>query len=221
MRLFVTGTDTGVGKTMVTACLAHAAGRIGTVCAAKPIASGVSPGSAGEDAERIGAAAGHPPRVFATYEAPLSPHRAALAEGRSLDPEALLDWIATLHADTVLVEGVGGWRVPIWLSPRLWVTDLARATAGGVVVVAADRLGVLNHTLLTVDAVRADGLQVVAVVLNRGFKEDLSRRTNLDDLVALVGAPVVPLPPLEPFDAVTLGDAGAEILRVIVGGEQR
>ena len=220
MRLFVTGTDTDVGKTVVTACLARAARRRGSVCAAKPVASGVAPGTSGEDAERIARAAGHPPRVFAAWQAPLSPHRAAWVEGASLDPEALRDWVATLHADTVLVEGVGGWRVPIWLSPRLWVVDLARATAGDVVIVAADRLGVLNHTLLTVEAVRADGLRVAAVVLNRGVPEDASRRSNLDDLEALLDVPVVPLPRIELEDPAALDQAGAAILRVIVAGEQ-
>lgn len=219
MRLFVTGTDTGVGKTVVTCCLARAAGGSGTVCAAKPIASGVEPGGAGEDAVRIAEHAGHPPRIYAAYQAPLSPHRAALAEGRSLDAEALRGWVAKLEADTVLVEGVGGWRVPI--SPTFWVSDLARATGGSVVIVAPDRLGVLNHTLLTAEAVRADGFRVAAVVLNRGVPEDPSRRTNLDDLVTLIGAPVIGVPEVDLSDVPAVRAAGAAILRVIVAGERR
>ena len=221
MRLFVTGTDTHVGKTVVTCCLARAAAARGTVSAAKPVASGVRPGTPGEDAEQIAAHAGHAPRVFATYEAPLSPHRAALLEGRSLDADALRAWVAALGADTVLVEGVGGWRVPIRLDPPLWVVDLARAAGGPVVIVAPDRLGVLNHTLLTVEAVRADGLAVAAVVLNRGVPADDSRRTNLDDLSALAGVPVVPFPAVDLGDERAVRNAGAALLRVIVDGEHR
>jgi dethiobiotin synthase len=216
MRAFVTGTDTGVGKSVVTAALAAAARARGSVVACKPVASGVAPGSAGEDAELLGFAAGHPPVVFATFEAPLSPHRAAILEGRSV-PEDLLDRIAALSADLVLVEGVGGWRVPVRLDPPLWVEDLARAAAGPVVVVAADRLGVLNHALLTVDAVRRAGLPVAAIALNRGAgPPDGSRASNAYDLAILARCPVVPIPPLDPADPAALRSAGEPLLRAIV-----
>lgn len=193
MRVFVTGIDTDVGKSVVTACLAAAARAHGSVVAAKPVASGVATGTAGEDAERLALGAGHPPTVFATYATPVSPHRAALLEGRPV-PDRLLDWVAALDADTVLVEGAGGWRVP--LSPTLWMADLARATAGPCIVVAADRLGVLNHTLLTVEAITRDGFDVLGVVLNQGMvrADDVSTASNLDDLRALLDVPVVPLP---------------------------
>src|SRR5687768_2946774 len=100
MRLFVTGTDTGVGKTVVTACLAAAARRRGSVVACKPVASGVPPGQAGEDAELLGRCAGHPPLVLAAFEAPLSPHRAAMLEGRQVGDD-VLERIRALQADTV------------------------------------------------------------------------------------------------------------------------
>src|SRR5262245_23087922 len=141
MRWFVTGTDTDVGKTVVTACLAEAARDRGSVVAAKPVASGVAPGTAGDDASLIGAAAGHAPICFAAFAAPLSPHRAAALEGRA-PPASLLDDVRALAADTVLVEGVGGWRVP--LGGGWWNEDVARAADARVIVVAADRLGVLN-----------------------------------------------------------------------------
>lgn len=191
MRLFVTGTDTDAGKTRVTACLARAARRRGSVVACKPVASGVSPGTSGEDAERLGEAAGHPPLVFAAFAAPLSPHRAAAAEGRTV-PAGLVERVAALRADTVLVEGVGGWKVPISLDPPLWVEDLARATGGPVLVVAPDRVGVLNLTLLTVDAIRRAGLVVGAVALTRlAPMADESTLTNADDLRMLLAIPVV------------------------------
>ena len=215
MRLFVTGTDTGVGKSVVTACLAEAARARGTVVACKPVASGVDDG-AGEDATLLGEAAGHPPLVYATFRAPVSPHRASREEGRVV-PVSILGEIRRLQADTVLVEGVGGWRVPICLETGLWVEHLARATGGPVVVVAADRLGVLNHALLTVEAVRADGLEVAAVVLNGGAAPaDASRASNRSDLAELLGLPVLAVPTIDPRDRAARAAVGADLLSAIV-----
>jgi len=222
VRLFITGTDTEVGKSMVTACLAASARATvgpGGVVAAKPVASGVEPGRAGDDAELIAAAAGHAPRVFATYQAPVSPHRAARLEGRPVDDAALLAWLGDLQAPNVLVEGVGGWRVPV--TETLHVVDLARAVAAPVLVVAADRLGVLNHTLLTVEAVRRDGLAVAGVVLNRGAganAEDASLPHNLDDLRELLDVPVAALDPLPDGPAAYPGGDLARALGMLWSG---
>lgn len=217
MRLFVTGTDTGIGKSVVTACLAAALRGRGGVIACKPVASGVPPGSRGEDAELLGRAAGHPPIAFHAFEAPLSPHRAAAMEERTV-PDDVLAQIRALDAPHVLVEGVGGWRVPIRLDPPLWVGDLARATGTDVLVVAADRLGVLNHTLLTVDAVRRSGFRVVGVALNRGTGgADPSVASNLDDLRQLCACPVAPLEALDVHRDDALAAAGARLLRAIFG----
>lgn len=212
-RWFVTGTDTEVGKSVVTACLAQAARRWGTVVAAKPVASGVVPGTAGEDAELLGEAAGHPPRVLHTWAAPVSPHRAALSEGRPVDPAALDRFCRELTADTVLVEGVGGWRVPLRADDQRYeVVDLARATAGRVLIVAADRLGVINHARLTLEAVRSDGLDVVGVVLNRGVGPvSEARSSNQDDLRHLLDVPVVVLEPLDLRDPLAREQAGARL----------
>jgi dethiobiotin synthetase len=194
-RLFVTGTDTEVGKTHVTATLARLARASGrSVVACKPVASGVAPGTAGEDAALLSAAAGHPPLGFAAFVEAVSPHRAALLEGRAL-PSDLLDRVAALRDDVVLVEGAGGWRVPLAFDPPWSMVDLARAVGGEVVVVAANRLGVLNHTLLTLEAVRADGCRARAVVLNDASDApDRSTRWNLEDLRRLTQVPVVHLP---------------------------
>jgi len=218
MRLFVTGTDTEVGKTVVTACLARAARARGSVIASKPVASGVAPGTPGEDAETIAAAAGHAPHTFATFVTPVSPHRAARLEGRALPPN-LLESVAALHADTVIVEGVGGFRVPLSLDPDLWVADLCHAARPDVVVVvAADRLGVLNHTLLTLDAVRAAGPWPCVVALNRHGLDatDVSTASNLEDLRVLCDCEVVPVPALESGDTDAQATAGAALWRAIV-----
>ena len=202
-RWFITGTDTDVGKSVITACLAQAAHDMGRVIAAKPVASGVSPGEAGEDATLIASAGQHPAMVFETYEPPLSPHRAALIERRPLDVAGLNAWIDALEADIVLIEGVGGWRVPLSLRPsRLDVSDLAKRLASPVIIVAANRLGVLNHTLLTVEAVRQANLPIAGVVLNDVTESDeLSRATNLDDLRELCDVPVIHVGTFNPNDA--------------------
>jgi len=216
MRLFVTGTDTDVGKTAITACLARAARDRGTVCACKPVASGVPAGEHAEDAVHIGTAAGHPPLCFARFIAPLSPHRAAAMEGRVV-PADIPSRIASLSADTVLVEGVGGWCVPLSSSPALWVTDLACATGGDVLIVAADRLGVLSHTLLTVRAIVADGHRPVGVVLNQlPGTTGASATTNLADLRSLLSLPVVPVPAFDPGSAQDQTRIGALVWRDIV-----
>ncbi|MCP4805034.1 MAG: dethiobiotin synthase [Proteobacteria bacterium] len=172
-RVFVTGTDTDVGKTVVSAAICAADGRVGL----KPIASGVT-GGPQDDAPRIGS-----PRSPFSYEKPVSPHRAAPDE---ILLDAVLAWIDEHAAPRMLVEGVGGWRVPI--SWSFGVPELARALGFPVLVVAADRLGALNHTLLTVDAIRRDGLEVCGVVLNDAHRASVP--TNLDDLRRLLDVPV-------------------------------
>ncbi len=214
MRLFVTGTDTEVGKTVVTACLAEALRGRGTVIAAKPIASGVARAAHGGDACAIAEAAGHAPLIFQSWEAPVSPHRAAIDADQPLDAVGLKTWVHDLTADSVLVEGVGGWRVPLSLSPRVDVADLARWTGGSILVVAADRLGVLNHTLLTVEAIRRQGLRVAGVVLNRGASPDgdSSCRTNRADLLLLLDVPVTVLGPIDVTDPAVRIAAGRTLL---------
>ena len=211
MRLFVTGTDTDIGKTVVTTALA--ASGPGQVCAAKPVASGTVAGQPPEDAARIAWAAQHEPRCFLSLEPAVSPHRALLMAGQSLSPSALESWVRDLSGDTVLVEGVGGWGVPIQVGDApVWVRDLARWNDGPVVVVAGNRLGVLNHTRLTVDAVRADGFSVAGIVLN-GLpgQSDESQRHNLADLQHLMDVPVVAFPVLDPTDRPALVRAGTEV----------
>jgi dethiobiotin synthase len=218
-RLFVTGTDTDVGKTVVTACLAAAVRARqprapAPILAVKPIASGVTPGGPPGDAELIARAAGHRARCWLSLEAPLSPHRAQERAGVVADPADLLRWLSAQRADTVIVEGAGGWRVPLLRGPDgalFEVPDLARALGAPVLIVAADRLGTLNHTRLTVDAVHAAGLPIAGVVLNRFTPGDPSRASNLDDLRALAPCAVAVLPSLPALDGATLATFGARL----------
>lgn len=167
--LFVTGTDTDVGKTAVAVAIARqlvAEGR--RVGVAKPVASGVTPGTS--DARRLWEAAGRPltieqvcPQAFA---APLAPPRAARAEGRSVDERLLRSGVESWRAasDVVVVEGAGGLFSPV--GDQSLVVDLARDLGLPLVIVDAARLGAIGRTLMAVTAARAEGLAVAAVVLS-------------------------------------------------------
>lgn len=212
--LFVTGTDTGVGKTVVAAALAASArDSIGL----KPLASGVPAGQPGEDAALLALATGDRPESYRRWVPPLSPHRAALESGIEAELGELLGWIEARRRRRSYVEGVGGWRVPIAADASWGIPELASALGWPVLVVASNRLGVLNHTLLTVAAVRAAGLSPAGVVLNdvaSGLPPDdnePARRRNLEDLRLLLDVPVAPFPALPAMDRDHLAAAGAAL----------
>jgi dethiobiotin synthetase len=215
--LFVTGTDTGVGKTRIAAGIVarlRAGGRC--VGAVKPVASGAERGPDGGlvwgDAEALAAAAGgvDPWRVVPLrYEPPLAPPVAARLAGAPLgygrireSTEAALAWWAEQGAEVVVVEGVGGLLCP--LAEGATVADLATDLDFPLVVVARRGLGTLNHTLLTVEAARLRGLRLAGVVLNGSepTTNPLAEATNAAELarrlegVALLGE--VPHDPAAP-----------------------
>jgi dethiobiotin synthetase len=197
-RFFITGTDTCVGKTWFTCWLVRAWRTSGhAAIGLKPIAAGGR-----EDAESLREAAGGALTLDEINPVhlrdPAAPLVAARAENRTLDFAALNAAIATTAArfSHVAVEGVGGWRVP--LAPDYEVRDWARDLGLPVVVVARAGLGTLNHTLLTVESIRAAGMACAGVVLNFGAPEwietsDLARRTNGVLLQDLLGLPVFEL----------------------------
>lgn len=173
--LFVTGTDTGVGKTLVSAVLLRAfARRYPRVVGMKPVAAGlVRLGDAWVNEDVLALRAASTVTVPPELDSPvalqdaLSPHLAATRAGRCVT-------VAELHAaqqalsgfaDLVLVEGAGGWRVP--LNDTETLADLAIAMAAPVVLVVGLRLGCLNHALLTAEAIRADGLCLAGWVANQ------------------------------------------------------
>lgn len=167
--LFVTGTGTEVGKTVVAAVLARTAVRAGkTVRVFKPAVSGLAEEGEG-DHELLRRASGSPQSddEIAPYRfgPPLSPHLAAELEGTAVDSGRLLAAAAAARtgADTIVCEGVGGLLVP--LHDDYLVRDFARDLAYPVVIAAGPALGTINHTLLTLEAVRAAGLEVRLVVL--------------------------------------------------------
>ncbi len=201
--LFITGTDTEVGKTYVAAlvarCLRRSGHRVGVY---KPAASGCSMRAGrqvAEDALRLWEAAGQPgslERVCPqSFRAPLAPHLAARAEGKQLDAGLLRRgvefWQAT--SDVVLVEGSGGLMSP--LGDDEFVAHLARDLGYPLVVVSANRLGTINHSLQTLIAAAAFGrrLPVAGIVLNHPTPpgNDPSQASNRRELAARAGVPIL------------------------------
>lgn len=155
--VFVTGTDTDVGKTVVAACLARAMGADYW----KPVQTGVSidPGDTATVATLVPGLRTHPP--IYVFGEPLSPHAAAALEGA----EVRMEPIALPETDRPLViEGAGGVLVP--LNDRDLMTDLIERLGLPVVVVARSTLGTINHTLMTLEILRARGIEVLGVVMN-------------------------------------------------------
>ena len=201
--LFVTGTDTGVGKTLVSAALLHTlAQRHARVVGMKPVAAGlVQQGQAwvSEDVLMLRAASTVrvPPELDnpVALPEPISPHLAAAHAGRRVAVAELLAAQRALRAlaDVVLVEGAGGWRVP--LNAQETLADLARAIAAPVVLVVGLRLGCLNHALLTAEAIRADGLTLAGWVANSIDPQMACREENIDTLRQRLNAPLLGVVP--------------------------
>lgn len=196
---FVTGTDTNVGKTLVSAGLLHAlAPHHRRVVGMKPVAAGLVPWGedwACEDAIALRAAS-----TLAVPAAldnpvllpdPLSPHIAAARAGVLIDIDAIVASYQALaaQADAVVVEGAGGFLVP--LTDTLTGADLAQALALPVVLVVGLRLGCLNHALLTAEAIRARGLTLAGWVANRVDPDMEAVEENIAYLRARLGAPLL------------------------------
>ncbi|MEH6493668.1 dethiobiotin synthase [Halopseudomonas sp.] len=213
-RYFVTGTDTEIGKTTIAAALLHAA-RVGglSTAAVKPVAAGcerTSEGLRNEDALALQAECS-PALAYelinpVTLEAAIAPHIAAQEEGAALTLEILAGaclQVFDRERDLTLVEGAGGWRVP--LNDDELLSDLAVELKLPVVLVVGMRLGCINHALLTCQAIAADGLQLVGWVANH-VDPDMSRPDeNLETLKRLIKAPLLGrVPRLDNADAASV-----------------
>ena len=196
--LFVTGTDTDVGKTVVATGLLAAATQQGLQTAAiKPVAAGCERSDDGlinSDALQLQAAASHQLAYQqvnpVALEPAIAPHIAAQEAGRQLSASRLVGFcrvLSLLPVDCILLEGAGGWRVP--LNSRETLADVARELNCAVIVVVGMRLGCLNHALLTVEAIRRDGLQIAGWVANI-IDADMPRLTeNIDTLKQRIAEP--------------------------------
>jgi dethiobiotin synthetase len=189
--LVVTGTGTGVGKTVVTAAIA--AVTPGRVAALKPAQTGVAVGEPGDLADVVRLAAPATVCELARYPEPLAPATAARRAARpALDPATAARAARLLAAehDLVLVEGAGGLLVRFSATGTL--ADIAAQLDAPVLVVAAAGLGTLNATALTVEALRTRGLHCAGVVIGAWpARPDLAACENLHDLPVVTGVPLV------------------------------
>lgn len=191
---FVTGTDTEIGKTLASCALLHLLRtRYPRAVGAKPVSAGYGPGGVNEDVTALRAASGAAvdPALDNTYalEAPASPHIAAQAQGVRIDLLRIADAVTALRsaADAVVVEGVGGFLVP--LSATEDGGDLARRLRLPVILVVGLRLGCLNHALLTQEAIAARGLHFSGWIGNRIDPGLAHADANLDTLRVRLRAP--------------------------------
>ena len=220
--LFVTGTDTGVGKSVLSACLLAAMAAAGEpVRAYKPVLTGLddeadatgTPGAGARwppDHELLAAASGMRPEQVAPlrFGPAVSPHLAAALAGERIEPSELVA-LAREHGGegTLIVEGVGGLLVP--LADSYTVLDLAADLALGLVIAARPGLGTINHTLLTLQAARAATLDVRAVVLTPWpFQPGEMELSNRDTIARLGGVAVHTLPALPGPEPAAMAEAG-------------
>jgi len=202
--LFITGTDTGVGKTYITALIARVLVKAGKrVGVYKPVASGCHTDEQGilvsDDAVALWEAAGKPGELDRVcpqrFRAALSPCRAASIEGREIDADLLRSGLDYWRAESeiVLVEGVGGLMCP--LGEDEYVADLAEEFGFPLILVARNALGAVSQTLsaLIVAATFRDGLEVAGVILNESQPDpaDVSVRSNREDIATRCIPPVL------------------------------
>ena len=196
--LFITGTDTDIGKTVIATGFLAAANQAGLRTAAiKPIAAGcelTEQGMTNTDALQLQAAASHQLSYQqinpVALEPAIAPQIAANEAGKRLSAARLTGFcrgLSLLPVDLVVLEGAGGWRVPI--NERETLADVARELNCAVVIVVGMRLGCLNHTLLTIEAIRRDGLKIAGWVANI-IDPDMPRLDeNIDTLKQRIAEP--------------------------------
>jgi dethiobiotin synthetase len=214
--LFVTGTDTEVGKTVVAAAVCAAlAARGERVAAFKPVVTGLDeePGEWPRDHELLAqvTSAGQSPADVTplTFGPPVSPHYAAQEAGADIEPRDLADAARrqAARADILVCEGVGGLLVP--LTPGYLIRDLALDLDLPLLIAARPGLGTINHTLLTLEAARAAGLTVAAVVFTPWPQQPSGmERSNRETIEALGDVRTCGLPEATPA---TLAAAGAAL----------
>lgn len=207
---FLTGTDTGVGKTLAACALLRAAAHRGlSTVGMKPIAAGTD--ADGSDVDKLIAAG----TVTASrdlvnpycFSEPVAPHIAAADERRTIDIDVIGAAYKRLadKADFVVVEGVGGFRVP--LGEDVDSADLAQALDLPIILVVGLRLGCINHALLTAEAIRARGLGLAGWIANRIDPAMARWQENLATLESRLAAPLLGvLPRQEKSDADRLGE---------------
>ncbi len=212
--VFVTGTGTGVGKSVVSAALAAALIAEGrTVFASKPVLSGLAEHDGGwpHDHELLGSVTGQDPDEVAPLQfgPAVSPHLAAREAGRQLSPRDMAESIPRSPGAVTVVEGAGGLLVPLNDHDQT-MADLAHATGFPLIVAAGPGLGTINHTMLTLEAARRRSLAVAGVVLTPWPRHPTDvELDNLAFLTVHAGCPVLTLEYIPMPDVAALTQAGA------------
>ena len=207
---FVTGTDTEIGKTLVASALVHMQALRGwRVAAMKPVAAGAEWRDGrlcNEDADVLAACVSVPlPHEITTpylFKTPAAPHIAASLEDKVIDRMHLLDCYQQVRAqaDAVVVEGVGGFRVP--LNDNYDTADMAKDLGLPMVLVVGMRLGCISQALLTAEAIAARGLSLMGWVANTVDPHMLYPQENIDAIAQRINAPLLGrIPRLEVADA--------------------
>ncbi len=197
MNYFVTGTDTDVGKTLVSCALLHALAEQGMrVVGMKPVAAGGCDENGRNDDDRKLRAASSVQAGFGQtnpycFTHAVAPHLAARFVGVSINMERIIESYRELaaQADVVIVEGAGGFRVP--LNDRQEISDIAVELGLPVILVVGMRLGCINHALLTVDAIRAKGLELAGWVANVMDENMEMLEGNMEALKVRIEAPLL------------------------------
>ncbi|WP_035383271.1 dethiobiotin synthase [Ferriphaselus sp. R-1] len=203
MSYFITGTDTGVGKTLISCALLHAFAAQGQrVVGMKPVAAGLDDDGKSEDVLALRAASSFlatPGQVnpYSFYPA-AAPHLAAQHVGVRIELGRILTSYRELagQADVVIVEGAGGFRVP--LNNQQDMADLARELALPVILVVGMRLGCINHALLTANAIAAAGLKCAGWVANCVVAEMPLLRENVTAIQQRIAAPLLGVVDFQP-----------------------
>lgn len=223
--LFITGTDTGVGKTIVTAALAAVLRERGAnVGVMKPVASGCvhrREGLVSEDAELLAQAADAPEPLDEIcpirLAEPLAPTVAAARAGTLIDLAPM--WAAWRRLkdahDIMLVEGIGGLLCPV--TPAMFVADMAKVFGLPLVIVARPNLGTINHTALTVEAARARRLPIAGIIINRYDPDtaDVAQLTAPDEIQRACDVPVLGLVPDDKATDFSNAVVGEDVLAAV------
>ncbi len=220
LRILVTGTDTGVGKTQITCLLAQGLRQLGRrVWLHKPVVSGRNPDGSYDDVLALQEQAGpdQPLDTVAPCTVPeaASPHLAARLAGVALDMDRYRTALAAVDGDhDLLVEGVGGVMVPITDALET-IIDLARTARLCPLVVARPQLGTLNHSALTVAALRQAGLEPLGMIVNHHqvVSPSVATATASEELTRITGLPVLAEVPFQPDAAHAASLASAVLTR--------
>ena len=203
MNYFVTGTDTGVGKTLISCALLHAFAAQGKrVVGMKPVAAGCDENGLNEDVSQLRAAGNIPATLGQinpySFLHPIAPHIAARNAGVRIELAHILTSYHELaaQADVVIVEGAGGFKVPV--NELQDSAELARQLDLPVILVVGMRLGCLNHALLTASAIEACGLVCAGWVANVPDEGMSALPENIEALQQRIAAPLLGVVPCQP-----------------------